>query len=125
MYEHVGLVGEIMMSKKALHMLVVMLALVFIGGCATLPKDFERPQSYAYTDTQHTALGKALADQRAANPGKSGFHLLGNGLDAFVARAVLAHFAERSIDVQYYLYHDDLVGRLEPLKYLKTGKRGA
>ena len=35
------------------------------------------------------------------------FHLLDDGLDAFVARAVLANHAERSIDVQYYLYHDD------------------
>jgi putative cardiolipin synthase len=56
--------------------------------------------------------------------GQSGFLLLGNGLDAFVARALLAHTAERSIDVQYYLYHDDLVSRLFTDQLLKAADRG-
>jgi putative cardiolipin synthase len=82
------------------------------AGCATLPKNFDRPKSYAFAHTENSALGRAIAVKKAANPGLSGFHLLGNGLDAFVARAVLSRFAERSIDVQYFIYHDDLVGRL-------------
>jgi len=56
------------------------------SGCATLPKDFDRPESYAWPDTRNTAPGRMLADQRAANPGKSGFYLLEGGLDALVAR---------------------------------------
>jgi hypothetical protein len=32
----------------------------------------------------------------------TGFLLLNNGLDGFVARTVLSRFTERSIDVQYY-----------------------
>jgi putative cardiolipin synthase len=95
-----------------------------VAGCATLPKDFDRPESYALNDTENTALGKAYEKERAAHPGKSGFHLLGNGLDAFVARAVLSHHAERSIDVQYYLYHNDLVGRLFTDLLLKAADRG-
>ncbi|MFZ1200871.1 MAG: hypothetical protein WAO07_11955, partial [Desulfobacterales bacterium] len=93
--------------------------LLVFGGCATLPDNVDRPQSFAITDTQDTALGRALADEKAANPGQSGFYLLGNGLDAFVARAVLAHLAVRCIDVQYYLYHDDLVGHLFTDQLLK------
>jgi cardiolipin synthase C len=58
------------------------------------------------------------------HPGESGFHLLNNGLDAFVARVLLVHFAERSIDVQYYLYHNDLVGRLFTDQLLKAADRG-
>ena len=50
--------------------------------------------------------------------------MLGNGLDAFVARAVLAQHAERSIDVQYYLYHNDLVGKLFTDLLLKAADRG-
>jgi putative cardiolipin synthase len=78
----------------------------------------------AYTDTVDTTFGKGAATLAAAHPDQSGFHLLGNGLDAFVARAVLAHYAERSIDVQYYLYHNDLVGRLFTHLLLKTADRG-
>jgi putative cardiolipin synthase len=95
-----------------------------ITGCATLPKDFERPVSHAYTDTEDTSFGRARADERAAHPGKSGFHLLGNGLDAFVARVILARNAERSIDVQYYLYHGDLIGRLFADLLLQAADQG-
>lgn len=98
--------------------------LLVLFSCASLPKHFDRPRSYAYTDTQDTVLGKALADARVANAGQSRFHLLEDGLDAFVARAVLAHLAERSIDAQYYLYHDDLVGRLFTNELLKAADRG-
>jgi putative cardiolipin synthase len=100
------------------------MAVLMIGGCATLPKDFDRPESFALTDTENTAFGKSLAEETAAHPGKSGFHLLGSGLDAFVARAVLSHYAERSIDAQYYLYHNDLVGKLFTDLLLKAADRG-
>jgi putative cardiolipin synthase len=100
------------------------LLILMIAGCATLPKNFDRPESYALTDTENTSLGKVRAKERAAHPGKSGFHLLGNGLDAFVARAVLSNYAERSIDVQYYLYHNDLVGKLFTDLLFKAADRG-
>ena len=104
--------------------IVTVLLACLLFSCATLPEDFEKPESYAYTDTEDTLFGKARQEERSAHPGKSGFFLLSNGLDAFVARAVLAHFAERSIDVQYYLYHDDLIGRLFTDQLLKAADRG-
>ena len=97
---------------------------VLLGGCATMPENVNRPESFAYTDTADTFFGREFAREIAEHPGKSGFHLLGNGLDAFVARAVFARFAERSIDVQYYLYHADLVGRLLTDQLLKAADRG-
>jgi putative cardiolipin synthase len=111
------------MMRASVYLRFVMLLLIF-SGCATLPQDFERPQSYAITDTQETTLGRELLDEKTANPGQSGFHLLARGLDAFVARAVLAHLAERSIDVQYYLYHDDLVGHLFSYQLIQAADRG-
>jgi putative cardiolipin synthase len=93
-------------------------------GCATLPEDFERPVSHAYMDTGDTLLGQARRDEITAHPGQSGFLLLGNGLDAFVARAVLAQTAERSIDAQYYLLHNDLIGALFIDQLLKAADRG-
>jgi putative cardiolipin synthase len=100
------------------------LAIIMNAGCATLPKDFHRPESYALADTENTLFGKLLADEKADHPRKSGFHLLTEGLDAFVARAVLANHAERSIDAQYYLYHNDLVGKLFTDLLLKAADRG-
>jgi putative cardiolipin synthase len=104
--------------------MLALMAFIMIGGCATLPEDFERPVSYAYTDTSDTSFGKSIQDDKAAHPGKSGFLVLGSGLDAFVARAVLAEAAERSIDAQYYLYHNDLVGRLFTAYLVRAADRG-
>ncbi|MGM0680545.1 MAG: phospholipase D-like domain-containing protein, partial [Pseudomonadota bacterium] len=107
--------------------LFLRLAVIGIGmlvSCAALPSDFERPVSHAFRDTDNTALGRSISGMATAHPGESGFLLLKNGLDAFVARAVLASLAERSLDVQYYLYHDDLVGRLLTDQLLKAADRG-
>jgi putative cardiolipin synthase len=114
-----------MFKSDRIMCLLAIMAVLLVGGCAaTLPKDFERPVSHAYTDTSDTTFGKSIQDDKAAHPGKSGFLLLGSGLDAFVARAVLAESAERSIDAQYYLYHDDLVGKLFTAYLVRAADRG-
>lgn len=102
----------------------LLLVLLLAGGCATLPENYDRPITYAYTDTDQTAFGKARRDEKEAHPGESGFKLLVNGLDAFVARAVLSDYAERSIDVQYFLIYNDKVAMLFIDQLLKAADRG-
>ncbi len=98
--------------------------LLLLSACATLPENFQRPQTCAFTNTGDTLLGQLQAEPRSAHPQESGFHLLRNGLDAFAARACLAGLAERSLDVQYYLYHDDMIGRLMTDQLLRAADRG-
>ncbi len=105
-------------------LLAILVALSLVTACATLPENVGRKETFAFPDTGGTHLGREFSREEAAHPGESAFRLLGNGLDAFVARAVLAHLAERSIDVQYYLYHDDLVGRLLTWQLLQAADRG-
>ena len=50
--------------------------------------------------------------------------MLSNGRDAFVARAVLARKAERGIDLQYYMFHQDTVGQLLLVELLAAADRG-
>ena len=76
----------------------------FVGGCAGLPTDYPRPRSEAIHDTDNTRIGREVAPLSVVQPGKSGFFTLGNGLDAFVARLALAEAADRTLDVQYYLF---------------------
>jgi putative cardiolipin synthase len=114
-----------MLNSPRFIVLTTLVVTLFMQGCAaTLPKNFARPVSQAYTDTDGTRLGQARRTEMEAHPGESGFFLLGNGLDAFVARALLAHVAERSIDAQYYLLHNDLTGRLFIHQLLKAADRG-
>lgn len=98
--------------------------ILLVGACASLPENFEQPVSYVLTDTDDTRLGEASREKREGHPGQSGFHLLSDGLDAFVARAVLADAAERSIDAQYYILHKDLTGRLFVDRLLRAADRG-
>jgi putative cardiolipin synthase len=92
---------------------VVGLLTALLAGCATsLPSMEGRTDTTALTATSDTRLGAAVAADVAAYPGKTGVHALGNPRDAFAARAVLAAAAERSLDLQYYIWHDDPVGYL-------------
>jgi len=104
---------------------LVLLGLLALGGCASLPDNSDRTQSLHYTDTDDTPLGKLVEKRLPAHAeGQSGYLLLPDGLDAFVARAVLAQLAERSIDTQYYMWHGDEVGNLLAYQLLKAADRG-
>lgn len=103
---------------------LILLSLLLAGGCATLPDNSERVESHAFTDTRDTRLAEARRAEMEAHPGQSGFFLLARGLDAFVARALLADAAERSIDAQYYLLHGDLTGILFIGQLRKAADRG-
>jgi len=98
--------------------------LLLSAGCATVPDNVDRQASHAYDDTTDTSLGRAISAKAAAHPGQSGFLLLPSGLDAFVARVALANGAERSIDAQYYLYHNDLIGHLFTKALVDAAERG-
>ena len=63
-------------------------------------------------DTWLSTLGLGLAQNISENPGMSGVELLSDGLDAFAIRKILLENAERSVDLQYYIWHDDLTGNL-------------
>jgi len=96
-----------------------------VGGCASLPDNSGKLVSQAFDQPQSTILGKKYAERAAQHPvGQSGYILLSDGLDAFVARAVLAQISERSIDSQYYMVHGDLVGLLYMDYLLKAADRG-
>jgi putative cardiolipin synthase len=49
---------------------------------------------------------------------------LDDSLDAFVARYRLAEMAQRTLDVQYYIWEDDMSGRLLLLALLEAADRG-
>lgn len=103
---------------------VLIASMLFVGGCARLPDNSSRMLSGTITDGEKTKLGKLNEQRLKQHPGQSGVYLLKDGLDAFVARAGLARYAERSIDVQYYVFHQDTVGRLLIKELVAAADRG-
>ncbi|HEY2863384.1 MAG TPA: phospholipase D family protein [Casimicrobiaceae bacterium] len=63
-------------------------------------------------NTDDTRLGRAIIPRLAANPGRSGIYPLSNAREAFAARILLAQAADRSLDLQYYVWHGDTTGQL-------------
>ncbi len=103
---------------------VLFSGILFLSGCAVLPENVDRPPSHACTNCDQTLLGRTWREAPERKPGESAFLLLDKGLDAFVARAVLARLAERSIDTQYYMIHGDHVGTLFVHELWKAAERG-
>ena len=71
-----------------------------------------------------TAIDRQLAPLLAAHPNQSGVAFLSDGLDAFAARAVITEQAGRSLDLQYYIWHDDRVGHLMAKALHDAAERG-
>lgn len=71
-----------------------------------------------------TALDREVAPLLARHGGKTGAMLLPDGLDAFAARAISARQAGRTLDLQYYIWHDDLTGRLLAAEAWQAAERG-
>ena len=55
---------------------------------------------------------------------QSGFYLLSDNADAFVARFALATIAERTLDIQYYIMHSDASGQYLSYAILSAADRG-
>ena len=105
--------------------ITLLFLLLGLTGCASLPTDVERPvSSHGDLDKNPSRIAASAAPYLSKYPGKLGFWLLGSGLDAFAARVMLADAAERSIDVQYYLYHDDVTGKILTYRLLDAADRG-
>jgi len=71
-----------------------------------------------------TTLEQWIEPHIAANGEQSGFRLLANGLDAFVARAILIELAERTLDLQYYIFRPDQTGSLVIDRLIAAADRG-
>jgi putative cardiolipin synthase len=113
------------LSANKYGVLVCMLvSLLFTNGCASIPGDFEKKLSYALQDTAETRIGRKLAPAVVSHPGQSGFYLLTSGIDAFTARVALIMSAERSLDMQYYIWHNDKTGMILVDHLLRAADRG-
>ena len=71
-----------------------------------------------------TDIDRELAPILAAHPGETGVLLVSDGLQAFAARALASRKAGRSLDLQYYIWHDDLTGRLLGREVHAAAERG-
>ena len=86
--------------------------------------DYPRTVSTAFEDPASTRLGQFFGPAADEHPGLSGFSLLSHGREAFIVRLALADLAERSLDMQYYVWDGDTTGRIIVDRVMKAADRG-
>lgn len=102
------------MTSRYRFALILMLTSILAAGCSPLPtlKDRSPSSALSANEAQRTTIGKAISKLESKHPGESGIHALSDPHGAFAARALLASSAEKTLDIQYYIWHDDLTGTL-------------
>ena len=80
--------------------------LLILSGCAGLPRHVEKTQSEALADPAHTHLGEIVAADKTGK-NLSGIRLLASGEEALASLIALADHAQRTLDIQFYIIHED------------------
>ena len=100
-------------------------ASLLLASCATtIPTGYERPVSTSLPDPAATELGRFFQPETIAHPGNSGVLLVPTGEWGFRARAGLSNQAEKTIDVQYYIWEADTSGKILAERILRAADRG-
>lgn len=110
----------------------ILVGLVLIGICLIvigrwlfpLPDISDRPAEQSLPPDASTRLGQLLLKDMSGHEGQSGVVALAGGHDALGSRLALAEAAERSIDAQYYIWHDDTSGRMLLKALYDASRRG-
>jgi cardiolipin synthase C len=81
-------------------------AIFVMSGCAGLPRHVQKTPSEAFQKPGSTTLGHIVAsDEEGMN--LSGIKLLSSGEEALASLIALADHAEKTLDIQYYIIHQD------------------
>ncbi|PAF49403.1 phospholipase [Helicobacter sp. 12S02232-10] len=75
-------------------------------------------------DPLETEIGKVYADELKHSPDKSGAMIITDGSYALLHRASLAKMAQKSIDIQTYIYKNDVASRVLMHELWEAANRG-
>src|SRR6185437_4666795 len=71
-----------------------------------------------------TAIGRNVEARAKAHPGLSAFRLFASGTDALALRVQMADAAQKTLDIQYFIFKDDDSGQLLMSAILRAAARG-
>ncbi len=97
---------------------------LIVGGCSSLPKDYDAPSTSAVTQDSSSSFGQLFKPAYEAHPDKSAFYLLDTAKSAYLARIAIAEVAEKTIDAQYYEWKGDTAGIILANRLRLAAERG-
>jgi cardiolipin synthase C len=88
-------------------------AILILAGCAGLPQHVKKYPSEALQSPQNTELARVVAaSEDGSSKNLSGVRLLASGDEALDSLIALADHAQKTLDVQYYIIHQDESARI-------------
>ena len=96
------------------------------SGCAGLlpGADFPRVVTVALAQPEETRLGGQVAASVREHAGASGFRIITVGVDGLLIRAQMIDAAERTLDLQYFIFRGDVAGQLLVDALRRAANRG-
>jgi putative cardiolipin synthase len=110
------------MTLRALPLAGLLLA----AGCASLPPAAlaPKPVTRALEPSLDTFLGRTFEPLARSHEGESGFHMLIAGIDGLSARVEMIDAAQRSLDLQSYIFRADQSGSRIAQALARAADRG-
>jgi putative cardiolipin synthase len=88
------------------------------------PESGVKIETRALAKPESTTLGRLVANHTAERDGASGFELVTTGRDAFRSLVALSRVAEKTLDLQYYIWRANRTGRLLLAELIAAADRG-
>ena len=115
---------QVTQSHPAIVTASLFLAAALGSGCASLPEDYPNPPSTALDDYRSTSLGTQFSALEDSHPGESGFAMLRYGNGAFNTRVAMIDLAEKTLDLQVYIWEADETGLILADRLIRAADRG-
>lgn len=112
------MIKDITMGIRVTASLLILLGMT---GCTSVDFDYPKKKSAA---VEPDPLRLLWSDAPEVPDGYSHFHMISDGIDALALRILIAEKAEHTIDVQYYLIKDDIIGYAFIGALIKAADRG-
>ncbi len=110
--------------RKNFRFVAKILLVMSISGCASVDFDYPKSDTRVLQNTDQGTLATQFSAMVADHPDEAGFYPIYGGIDSLAMRLLMAERAEFSIDAQYFLIHDDLVGNAFINALLRAADRG-
>ena len=111
---------------RVAHYCGLLFAAIALCACAGRPPgaDFPKRESVALAHPEETNLGSHFAAADRQHPGLSAYRIISAGADGFRARAQMIDAAQRTLDLQYYIFRGDETGRMLTDHLQQAAERG-
>jgi len=113
------------MACVKVSLIACLLVAAVCTGCASVAtRGVGKPHATALQDPRETRLGRQFLTASASHPGMSGYRFIRAGVDGLALRVQIIRSAERTLDLQYFIFRGDATGTLITEELRRAAERG-